>query len=145
MEKRRTRSPCSPKVSDHSPPFVYTANADNACLFTVLEDLNNELAPVNTRRVLRGVRSKKVSSKTDKLDELDEVDEPELDVPEEPEKLDAKARHRRGECERRSAIRGLLHEISAFFLVKGTKKVSGGEVILFGKSITSILNQQFAY
>ena len=63
-------------------------------------------------------------------DEREEVDE--LD---EPEELDAKARHGRAEKRRRDVIRGLLHEISAFFLVTGNK-VSAGDVILFSELIT---------
>ena len=59
-----------------------------------------------------------------------------MDEPDEPEELDAKARHGKAEQKRRDVIRGLLHEISAFFLVTGNKKVSAGDVILFSKSIT---------
>ena len=66
------------------------------------------------------------------------MNEPEeLDEPDKPEELDAKERHRRAEKRRRTDIRDLLHRISAFFLVRGQKKVSAGEVILFGKPITS--------
>ena len=136
------RSPCSPKVSDHSPPFAHTNYSDNTRLFTVLEELSNELTPVNTRRVLRENHSKKKDlSEGDGPDEPDELNEPkkldEQDQQEDPDVLDRKERHRKGEQGRRTTIRGLLHEISAFFLVTGDKEVSGGDVILFGKSITA--------
>jgi len=55
--------------------------------------------------------------------------------PSELDNSDRKVRHRKSEQKRRGSIRNLLHQISAFFLVEG--KVSAGDVILFGKSITS--------
>jgi len=80
-------------------------------------------------------------SEGDGPDEPDELNEPkkldEQDQQEDPDVLDRKERHRKGEQGRRTTIRGLLHEISAFFLVTGDKEVSGGDVILFGKSITA--------
>lgn len=85
--------------------------------FPVLEELSNELMPVNTRRVLRGGGAKR-------------KDPSELDISE------GKVKHREKEQGRRATIRDLLHRISAFFLVKRGKNVTGGEVVLFGKSIT---------
>ena len=57
-----------------------------------------------------------------------------------PSKLDssaAKANHRQKEQGRRTTIRDLLDQISAFFLVKEQKKISVGDLLLFGKSINS--------
>ena len=57
-----------------------------------------------------------------------------------PKKLNgsrAKVRHREAEQGRRTAIRSLQEQISRFFLVKGQRKVSIGELLLFGKSIGS--------
>lgn len=74
--------------------------------------------PVNTRRVLWEGGAKRKDP-----NELDDSEE--------------KVKHRKKEQERRATIRELLHQISAFFLVKEGKRVSGGEVVLFGKSIIS--------
>jgi len=156
VEKCGARSSCSSKVSDHSLPFAYAVDPDDVWFFTVLGELTNKLAPINMRCVLRGKDLKTESSngadepgepeelnepealnEQDELEELDERDEPEVDEPGEPEELDAKARHRKAERKRRAVIKGLLHKISAFFLVTGNKKVSAGDVILFGESITS--------
>ena len=46
-------------------------------------------------------------------------------------------RHREAEQGRRTAIRSLQEQISRFFLVKGQRRVSIGELLLFGKSIDS--------
>lgn len=43
-----------------------------------------------------------------------------------------KERHRKAERTRRAAIRDLQEEISAYFLVPGRKKISVGELLLFG-------------
>jgi len=45
-----------------------------------------------------------------------------------------KVNHRKTEKERRTTIRDLLDQISAFFLVEGQKKISVGDLLLFGKS-----------
>jgi len=45
----------------------------------------------------------------------------------------AKVRHRQTEKRRREAIRQLQDQISIFFLVPGQKKVTIGDVLLFGK------------
>ena len=95
-----------------------TVDTDGARLFTVLEELGNELVPVNTRRVLREGTSKKVDPS--------ELDDSEVAV-----------KHRKREQGRRTTIRDLQHQLSSFFLVKEGRMVSGGEVLLFGKLITS--------
>jgi len=53
--------------------------------------------------------------------------------------------HRKTEKERRATIRGLLDQISAFFLVEGQKKISIGDLLLLGKLINSRSNQWFTY
>ena len=63
-----------------------------------------------------------------------------LPAKKDPNELDnstAKVNHRQAEQGRRTAIRGLQDQISAFFLVKGQKKISVGDLLLFGKSINS--------
>ena len=46
-------------------------------------------------------------------------------------------KHTTAEQERRTGIRQLQERISVFFLVKGHKKVSVGDLLLFGKSTNS--------
>jgi hypothetical protein len=58
-----------------------------------------------------------------------------------PSKLDDSrkgVRHREAEQGRRTAIKCLQHQISAFFLVKGQKKISVGDLLLFGESTASV-------
>lgn len=43
-------------------------------------------------------------------------------------------KHKEAEQRRRAAIRGLQEQISVFFLVKGKKKITVGNLLLFGKS-----------
>jgi len=45
--------------------------------------------------------------------------------------------HREAEKKRRETTRDLLDQMSVFFLVKGQKKVSVGELLLFGESTGS--------
>lgn len=118
MEKWRTTWICTPEVSDHSLHFAYVIDADGTRIFTVLQELKSELAPVNARRVLRGHSSVKKD-------------------PNELSNSKAKVNHRMAEQERRTATRHLLDQISAFFLVQGQEKVSLGELLLFGKSTDS--------
>lgn len=55
-----------------------------------------------------------------------------------PNQLDpSKEGHRRAEQARRAEIRNLQEQISVFFLVPGQKKVSVGELLLFGKCAKS--------
>ena len=57
-----------------------------------------------------------------------------------PNELDgsrAKVRHRTAEKGRRAAIRSLQDRMSVFFLVQGQRKVTIGELLLFGKSVDS--------
>jgi len=112
------RSPCTQRVSDHSLLFARTVGVDGARLFTVLEELSNELAPINPRRVLREGTSKTMDPS--------ELDDSEVAV-----------RHRKREQGRRTTIRDLQHQLSGFFLVEEGRKVSGGELLLFGESIAS--------
>ena len=46
-----------------------------------------------------------------------------------------KTKHRKAEKKRRETIRSLQDQISVFFLVKGDRKVSVGDLLLFGKLI----------
>lgn len=104
--KQSFTTPCAP------------VGADNAQLFPVLEELKNELVPVNTWRVLCGGSSNRRG----------------------PGGLDnsaAKVKHRNAEQERRVAIKGLQEQMSAFFLVRWGK-ISVGDLLLFGKLITRL-------
>jgi len=106
---------CMLKVGNNSRLFAHIVNADKSQLFTVLAELRNELVPINRWCVLRDGRSNK----------------------KDPSKLDNTregVKHREAEQQRRAAIRSLQDQISVFFLVQGQKKISVGELLLFGKS-----------
>ena len=96
----------------------YAIGSDKTRLFTVLEELKSELAPINTRCVVRGSSSnKKDSSKLDNSRK--------------------RVRHREAEQKRRTTIRHLQDQISVFFLVQGQNEISVGTLLLFGKSTNS--------
>ena len=115
------RHTCMFKVSGYSQPFTYTIGVDKARPFTVLAELRSELVPINKRHVLRdGHSDTKDPSKL--KNEMKQV------------------KHRVAEQERRTAIRHLQDQISAFFLVRGQKKISVGDLLLFGK-LSQVPNQ----
>ena len=57
--------------------------------------------------------------------------------PSELDDSEVAVRHRKREQGRRTTIRDLQHQLSGFFLVEEGRKVSGGELLLFGESIAS--------
>lgn len=56
-----------------------------------------------------------------------------------------KVKHREAERARRTTIRNLQDQISLYFLVPGHKKISVGELLLFGKFANSGPVQLFTY
>ena len=112
------RRSCTLKVGDHSQFIACTAGDDSTQLSTVLAKLESELMPINRRRVLRDGHSiKKDSSKLDNTR--------------------GRVKHREAEQERRTAIRRLQDQISAFFLIQGRKKITVGDLLLFSKPVNS--------
>ena len=103
------------KVGNNSRLSAYMVNVDKSQFFTVLAELRNELVPINRWCVLRnGHSNKKDRSKLNNTREG--------------------MKHREAEQQRRAAIRSLQDQISVFFLVQGQKKISVGELLLFGES-----------
>ncbi|KAF9783805.1 hypothetical protein BJ322DRAFT_1211751 [Thelephora terrestris] len=92
--------------------FADTFDADNTWLFTVLEELESELAPVNGRRVLREghVPNRGPNGSGDST---------------------GKAKHRGVEQARRSAIRDLQERLSLYFWVPGQRKISAKDLLLY--------------
>lgn len=114
------RRSCILKAGDHSQFIVCTVDDDSTQLSTVLAELESKLFPINRRRVLRDGHSiKKDSSNTR-----------------------GRVKHREAEQGRRTAIRHLQNQISAFFLVQGRKKITVGDLLLFSKPVNSSCDQQ---
>ena len=117
MEKYRKRWRCTAKVREYS-PRSHTFDADETRHFIVLQELRNELAPVNERCMLRDGHTPNRG----------------------PDELDSSTRgvkHRGVEQARRTAIRHLHEQMSVYFSVPSQRKMSARDLLLFSKFTNS--------
>lgn len=119
------RRTCTAKVRDYS-PHSHAFNDNETQHFTVLQELRNELTPVNERRVLRDGHTPNRG-------------------PDEPDSSTRKMRHREVEQARRVAIRDLHEQISVYFSVPKQRKISARDLLLFSKFTTQRPKQRVTY
>lgn len=115
---------CTTKVRDFS-PRSHTFDADKTQRFAVLQELRNELAPVNERCVLRDGHTPNRG-------------------PDEPDSSTRKVKHRGVEQARRTAIRHLHEQMSLYFSVPKQRKISARDLLLFSK-FTSLTSEATSY
>ena len=89
-----------------------------------LEEISRELMPINERRVLKNGHTP-----TKDINGVDNA----------PEKV----KLREAERARRAAIRSRQEEISFYFFVHGSKKISGADLLLFSKFATLTFKETF--
>lgn len=114
MEKYRKRWTCTAKVRECS-PRSHILDADETQRFAVLQELRNELAPVNERCMLRDGHTPNRG-------------------PDEADTSARKVKHRGVEQARRTAIRHLHEQMSVYFSVPKQRKISARDLLLFSKS-----------